>query len=457
VTLVMAMSGKERARLEVFAQVKSGQITLVKAAGLLKGSYRQTLRSYQRYKAKGAQGLVHKLRGKPSNRRASGSLKRRAVGLYQKHYADFGPTLAAEEMLERQGLKVDHETLRRWLLAEGHWHKKKRRQKHRSRRQRKSCQGELLQLDGSPHAWLEDRGPRCTLIECVDDATGRAYGRFYPEETTESVMDCLTRYIQLHGIPRALYVDKDSIYTVNNRPPTALEALSGKGPLTQMGRAALELGMELILAHSPQAKGRVERVHGTHQDRLVRKLRLEEISTLKQANVYLEASYWPAYNKKFAREPACAADLHRRLAGGLDLSEVLCSRSLRKVSCDWCVVYEKKVLQIGSEHQSLNLAGQQVEVIEKLDGQLVLKRGRERLAYRELSRRPAPVAVEPVIGSAKALYKPGPDHFYNRQARADAKRRAASGSSPAPASASPRPAPPKTPTPQSENVTVLKS
>jgi transposase-like protein len=453
----MAMSRKEPARLEVFQRVKSGQVTLVKASELLEGSYRQTLRCYKRYLRQGARGLVHKLRGRPSNRRVNASRKKTALRLYREHFFDFGPTLAAEEMLERHGLQVDHETLRRWLLASGQWHKRRRRQKHRARRERKSCVGELLQVDGSPHAWLEDRGERLTLIECVDDATGRTYGRFYPEETTEAVMDCLTRYIEVHGIPRALYVDKDSIYTVNNRPPTALETLSGKEPLTQMGRAAVELGLELILAHSPQAKGRVERVHGTHQDRLVKKLRLEKIATLQAANEYLEAIYWPAYNKKFAREPACSADLHRRVPAGVDLSEVLCLKSLRKVSCDWCVVYGKRVLQIGPGHQSLNLAGQQVEVIEKLDGRLVLKRGRERLSYQELSRRPRPVPAKPVVASGKAFYKPGPDHPYNRQARADAKRRAASGPSPAPASASPRPAPPKSPTPQSSNVTVLTS
>ena len=157
-------------------------------------------------------------------------------------------------MLARQKLSVDHETLRRWLAAEGLWKGSRRRQKHRARRERRAHAGELVQLDGSPHAWLEGRGPRCTLVEFVDDATGRAYGRFYPEETTEAVMDCLGRYAARHGLPRSLYVGKDSIYVVNNRGPTGAEILAGREPVTQFGRAAAELGVKIIVADSPQAK-----------------------------------------------------------------------------------------------------------------------------------------------------------------------------------------------------------
>jgi hypothetical protein len=176
------------------------------------------------------------------------------VAAYRADYAGCGPTLAAEQMLARQKLSVDHETLRRWLAAEGLWKGSRKRQKHRSRRERKAHAGELVQLDGSPHAWLEGRGPRFTLVEFVDDATGRAYGRFYEEETTEAVMDCLARYAGRHGLPRALYVDKDSIYVVNNRGPSGAEILAGREPVTQFGRAAAELGVAVVVANSPQAK-----------------------------------------------------------------------------------------------------------------------------------------------------------------------------------------------------------
>src|SRR5829696_4587475 len=356
------MSRKERTRLEVFARVKAGGVTRVKASALLALSYRQTLRSYARYAAGGAAGLAHGLRGKPSNRGHDAAHRRAVLAAYRAAYAGFGPTLAAEQMGERDKLSVDHETLRRWLLAEGLWKGSRKRQKHRSRRERRAHAGELVQLDGSPHAWLEGRGPRLTLVEFVDDATGRAYGRFYAEETTGAVMDCLARYAGRHGLPRSLYVDKDSIYVVNNREPTGAEILGQREPVTQFGRAMGELGIGLVVANSPQAKGRVERVHGTHQDRLVKLLRLENVATMAAANDYLERRYWPDYNAKFAVPAAAAADLHRKPPRGLDLSEVLCVKEARTVGRDWCVCYERRVLQVGARHQSLALAGRAVEV-----------------------------------------------------------------------------------------------
>ncbi len=260
----LSMSRKERTRLEVFSRVKAAQITKVKAAALLGLSYRQTLRAYRRYAKRGAAGLVHGLRGKASNRGHDTSHRRQVLAAYRQSYGGFGPTLAAEQMAARDDLSVDHETLRRWLVNEGLWKGSRKRQQHRSRRDRKAHAGELVQLDGSPHDWLEGRGPRLTLVEFVDDATGRAYGRFYAEETTEAVMDCLGRYARRHGLPRALYVDKDSIYTVNNREATGAEILAGREPQTQFARAAAELGIEIILANSPQAKGRVERACTGH-------------------------------------------------------------------------------------------------------------------------------------------------------------------------------------------------
>jgi len=410
-TETLLMSRKERTRLEVFARVKAGGVTRVKASELLALSYRQTLRSYARYAAGGAGGLAHGLRGKASNRKLDAAHRRDVLAAYRASYLGFGPTLAAEQMLLRQKLSVDHETLRRWLVFEGLWKGSRKRQTHRSRRERRAHAGELVQLDGSPHAWLEGRGPRLTLVELVDDATGRAYGRFYPEETTEAVMDCLTRYAGRHGIPRALYVDKDSIYVVNNREPTGVEILAGREPLTQFGRAAAELGMAVILANSPQAKGRVERVHGTHQDRLVKLLRLEGVATMAAANDYLERRYWADYNAKFARPAASPADLHRKPPRGPDLSQVLCLKEARTVGRDWCVCYERRVLQLDVKHQSLALAGRAVEVRRHLDGRVALWFGGRALTYQELGVRPAAQKRRPVFKSRKA-YKPSADHPY---------------------------------------------
>ena len=407
----LLMSRKERLRLEVFSRVKVGQISQAKAAELLGMSRRQIIRMYARYRDQGAKGLVHRLRGRVSNRGQQRSFREQVVLAYQENYPDFGPTLAAEQMLERDGLRVNHETLRRWLKAKGMWRGRRRGQKHRSRRDRKEHRGELVQLDGSPHDWLEGRGPRMTLIELVDDATGESYGRFYAEETTESVMDCLWRYIERYGVPRALYVDKDSIYTVNNREATGAEILAGKEPQTQMARAAEELGIRIILAHSPQAKGRVERVHGTHQDRLVKLMRLEGITTMPQANDYLESYYWQAYNRQFSREAANQDDLHRPAPANLE--RMLCLKDRRQVSRDWCVCYERRVLQIEAKHQSLGLAGQPVEVWQGLDGSLTLQFRKRELSYRELSRRPEAAKAKPQF-KAKGLYKPSKDHPFNR-------------------------------------------
>ena len=244
-----------------------------------------------------------------------------------------------------------------------------------------------------------------TLVEFVDDATGRAYGRFYPEETTEAVMDCLGRYARRHGLPRALYVDKDSIDTVNNRQPTGAEILEAREPQTQFGRAATELGIEIILANSPQAKGRVERVHGTHQDRLVKLMRLAEISTIAQANAYLDEHYWQSYNAKFTIAAVEAADLHRPASTASSLAALdaaLCVKEPRTVGRDWCVCYERRVLQVAARHQSLALAGRQVEVrAHAANGRLAVWFNGRELECTELAARPA---AAPAATANRALY-----------------------------------------------------
>jgi hypothetical protein len=415
----LSMSRKERTRLEVFARVKARQITKVKAAALVGLSYRQTLRAYRRYVKRGAAGLVHGLRGKASNRGHDRSHRQQVLAAYRRSYGGFGPTLAAEQMAARDGLAVDHETLRRWLVDEGLWRGSRKRQQHRSRRDRKAHAGELVQLDGSPHDWLEGRGPRMTLVEFVDDATGRAYGRFYAEETTEAVMDCLGRYARRHGLPRALYVDKDSIYTVNNREPTGAEILANRQPQTQFARAAAELGIAIILANSPQAKGRVERVHGTHQDRLVKLMRLAGggITTMDQANTYLEDHYWSSYNARFAVAAAGSADLHRRASTATTLAALdaaLCVKEPRTVGRDWCICYERRVLQVAIGHQSLALAGRRVEVRAHAGGRLSVWFGGRELECRELGDRPKPAPQRRPAFTNNQTYRPPADHPHRR-------------------------------------------
>jgi len=452
----LTMSRIERTRLEVFARVKSKQISKVKAAALLGLSYRQVLRSYARYAKRGAAGLTHASRGKPSNRGLDASHRAKVLAAYAARYADFGPTLAAEQMLARDALAVNHETLRRWLAAAGLRKGSRKRQAHRSRRDRKAHAGELVQLDGSPHDWLEGRGPRMTLVEFVDDATGRAYGRFYAEETTAAVMDCLGHYARLHGLPRALYVDKDGIYVVNNREPTGAEILERREPQTQFGRAMAELGVSIVVADSPQAKGRVERVHGTQQDRMVKLMRLAEVTTMAQANAYLDEHYWPAYNARFAVTAGDPADLHVRVttaAALAALAQALCVKEERTVGRDWCVSYERRVLQVAAKHQSLALAGRKVEVRAHADMGGGGGGGNDRLAVWfngrqlecvELAARPAAAAtMRPPVTNNQA-YKPAADHPYKRGL---AERRVVP--------AGPSATPPTPPAPRGTDVTVL--
>jgi len=288
------MSQKERQRLELFAQVREEALSLVEVAALLPLSYRQCKRIWKRYQAEGDRGLVHRLRGRPSTHRKPDAERAQALALVREHYADFGSTLAAEMLAKQHALSLDPETLRRWRIADGQWQRHRRRSPHRQRRERKAHAGELVQIDGSHHDWFEGRGPHCVLMVLVDDATSRTYARFYEAEDTRAAFDVFGRYYDRQGLPQALYPDQDSIYQVNT---TELEAGAPR-PLTQFGRAMQTLGVRVSCAHSPQAKGRVERRHQVFQDRLVKELRLAGIHTLAAANDYLEQHFLPDLNAR---------------------------------------------------------------------------------------------------------------------------------------------------------------
>src|SRR5664280_321116 len=286
----LTMSRKERERLTVMVGVTERELTLVQASELMGVGYRQSKRIWKRYQADGDAGLVHRLRGKPSARRKPAALRAQALARYaEARYADFGPTLMAEQLLKEK-LVVDHETLRRWRLAEGTHAVRRRKQQHRQWRERKPCFGAMVQLDCSHHDWFEGRGPQCVLMVMVDDATNRMRARFFAEETTHASYDVLAGWARKHGLPASLYVDRDSIYRCEGVESIA-EQLAGKQPQPQFGRAMEQLGIELILANSPQAKGRVERMNGTLQDRLVKELRLAGINDMESANKYLRQKF----------------------------------------------------------------------------------------------------------------------------------------------------------------------
>jgi hypothetical protein len=363
------MSRKERERLAVMVGVTDQKLTLVQAAELMRVCYRQSKRIWRRYQADGDAGLVHRLRGKPSARRKPGTLRRQALALYaQERYADFGPTLMAEQLLKEK-LVVDHETLRRWRLAEGTHTVRRRKQQHRQWRERKPCYGAMVQLDGSHHDWFEGRGPQCVLMVMVDDATNRMRARFFAEETTRASYDVLECWVRQHGLPASLYVDRDSIYRCEGVASIA-EQMAGKAPQTQFGRAMEQLGVELILANSPQAKGRVERMNGTLQDRLVKEMRLAGISDMESANRFLDGKYLRAFNRQFARVAASPVDVHRAVPR--QLNEVLSWEEERVVSGDWTVACKGNRYQLDRQHEALSLVRRRVIVRTLRDGRVQL-------------------------------------------------------------------------------------
>ena len=359
----IGMSQRERDVVKVMSSVLEGQRTQAEAGRLLGRCERQVRRIRRRMEKEGDAGVIHRLRGRPSNRRIKTALRSQAVSICRKDLAGFGPTLAAEKLAER-GLAVCSETLRGWLLAEGLWQRRRRRDRHRSRRVRKDCFGEMVQMDTSIHDWLEGRGEAMVLTAMIDDATGRILARFYPGETTEGHMDLLGRWISRHGRPVSLYTDRDSIYRTEGR--------DGASRPTQLGRALKELDIELILAYSPQAKGRVERLFGTLQDRWVKEMRLAKIKTLEQANALLEKELIPAFNRRFTVKAACEANGHRGWQKGDRLPGILSIQHKRTVGNDYTFRFDNQAYQLLPPAWP-GLRGGQVVIERRLDGTMKVR------------------------------------------------------------------------------------
>jgi transposase len=428
----LLMSSKERKRLEVFSRVKNETMTLVEASEVLRLSYRQTKRSWSRYQEEGDRGLVHRARGKPSNRQAEQETKERALSLYREQYSDYGPTLAAECLSKEDGIEVKVTTLRRWLVAAGLWERKRKRRKHRLRRARRSHFGELVQLDGSHHDWFEGRrlvgqpasrreipyAGWAVLMVMIDDATGRVFARFYENESWHSAADVFTEYVARYGLPRGLYVDQAAIYRAD-REPTSEEILADKQPETQYGRAMRELDVELILARSAQAKGRVERMNGTLQDRLVKAMRRAKVSDLGAANKFLDEVFLPELNARFTVTSAKSEDWHRGLDASLELSCVLSVQETRVVQNDWTIRWHNRLLQLPVESASVVEPSQSVTLCEQLDGALRVFLGDVELSWSEASRDPSRSKPKPKphrdgpTGSSQG-HKPRADHPWRK-------------------------------------------
>ncbi len=401
------MSTKELRRLQVIQQVLDKKIKQVEAAQVLGLSDRQIRRLVKRVGAEGERGLAHRSRGRLSNRAIDRKMKVRILGLYEAHYSDFGPTLAAEKLAERDRIAICDETLRLWLLEAGITHFKRRVRGHRRWRERKRHTGQMVQMDGSHHDWLEGRGPLCVLMGYSDDATGRVFARFYEYEGTIPAMDSFKGYVRRYGIPMSVYLDKHSTYK-STAKPTIEEQLQGLEPMSQFERALGELGVEVIHADSPQAKGRIERLFGTFQDRLIKEMRLAGIRTLEEANRFL-VHYLPFYNQRFSVKPAEQVDFHRPSPASRDLEGILCIKVERVLRNDFTVAYNGKLYQIEEAMRAKN-----VVIQERLNGTLRITHQERKLRYHEITARPMRVQEPVEKKRVSRISRPPTDHPWRR-------------------------------------------
>ncbi|HEX9898690.1 MAG TPA: ISNCY family transposase [Candidatus Methylomirabilis sp.] len=371
------MSARDRDRLQVLHEVGKGQLTQQEAGEQLGVTERWVRKLVARMRQEGDGGILHRLRGRASNRKIPEKTRQKAVKLVQGKYRGFGPTLASEYLAEREGITVSKETLRQWLLEAGVWKRKKRRvEEVHEWRPRRSCRGELVQWDTSEHDWLEGRGEKLYLIAMIDDASSRLLARFVPHDSTAENLRVLRTYLQRWGRPVAFYTDKAGLFQVH-RPASREEQLAGEEARTQIGRALEELGIERIAAHSPQAKGRVERCFGTLQDRLVKGLRVAGARTREEANAYLEGEFLPEWEQRFTVEPRNPSDAHRRLQREHNLAAILSQVESRVVANDYTLRFQGQSYRVAREGITAGLRGSRVRVERRLDGTMAVRfRGR---------------------------------------------------------------------------------
>lgn len=399
------MSDAELTRLDIVKQLDTGRLSRRQAAQLLDRSVRQTQRLLTRYRQLGVDGLVSQQRGRPSNRTLPAAFREYSLHLVRAHYPDFGPTLASEKLLERHDLSVSVSALRHWMIDDGLWlTRRERRKAIHQPRTRRDCYGELVQIDGSAHAWFEDRGPKCTLLVYIDDATGRLMElRFVPTESTFDYFYSTRRYLERHGKPIAFYSDKHSIFRVNQT-----NATTGNG-MTQFGRALHELNIDILCANSPQAKGRVERVNKTLQDRLVKELRLAEINDMASANGTVLESFIETFNAKFARAPKNDTDVHRPLATEDDVERIFSWQEPRTVSRSLTVQYDRVIYLIEPNEFTRDLGRKKITVHDYPDGTIELRHQGRPLPFEVFDRvqqvRQADVVSNKRLGAALAFAK----------------------------------------------------
>jgi hypothetical protein len=404
---IIMLSQKELIRLHIIQKILNKELRHKEASDILSLSERQIRRIVSRVKSEGDRGIVHKSRGKPSNRRIPRRIKDKVIECYRTKYSGFGPTFASEKLFERDKIKVHHETLRQWLMESGDWKKVRKSRSHRQWRERKHHVGEMIQMDGSHHDWFEQRGPKCVFMGYIDDADGNTFGRFYPYEGTFPAMDSFKRYARKYGIPVSLNLNKHSTYK-STAKPSIDDMLSNTKPLSEFERTMKEFGVKVIHADSPQAKGRVERLFRTLQDRLVKEMRLEKISTIDDANKFL-ARYLPKHNKKFAVKPAKQCDLHREIPKGTNLDRIICRKTQRVLKSDMTVEYNNKLYQIKDKINT-----RKIVIEERISGRQIMTYKDKILRFKEITSR-AKKQQKPVINGRKRSqrYVPPIDHPWN--------------------------------------------
>ena len=400
---MITMSRKEARRLHIIHQALEKKLTHIEAASLMGLSDRQLRRMIKRIRHEGDGGICHRTRGKTSNHRIPTKIKDKALTLFRERYADFNMVHATEKLFEVHGITVNDETLRLWLNQAEIPYKKRTVRKHRQRREPRAHYGELVQIDGSHHDWFEGRGPICVFMGYIDDATNTVFGRFYDYEGTIPAMDSMKRYIKRYGMPQSVYVDKHTTYK-SWAEPTIEEQLADHRPMSQFEKSMADLAIDVIHANSPQAKGRVERLFRTLQDRLVRELRLAGISSVEKANAFL-TTYLPTYNRRFKKPAASAADLHRTAPHSRELDRILCIREERTVRNDFTIAHNGALYQIAEPTRA-----QKVMVEERVDGTLHISYKGQDLTYREIIKQPTKELPELLVIPERKPFIPSSDH-----------------------------------------------
>lgn len=396
------MSKKELDQVGVFEKLKMRDIKQKEAALVLGLSERQVRKKLHLYRALGPPSLIHGLRGRPSNNQLDPALMEAALSLVAEKYSDFGPTFAAEKLQEIHGVGVNHESLRKKMIRAGLWQPRKRKVKHREWRERRACLGELVQLDGSNHDWFEGRAPKCDLLAFIDDATSNLLYLEFAPESTRGVMSSTKKYLEKHGRPVGLYTDRGGVYRVNQNNPEHEKT-------TQYERALGELGIEPIHAGSPQAKGRVERLFGTLQDRLVKEMRLRGITTIKEANCFLENEYLPKHNPKYTVAPKSQANLHRSVEN-YDLSKILCIKKERILTNDFTLRYQNQWFQLDKDQRTLIFPKDKIMVMTQLTGEIQLMIRDTRIYFHLIDKPTVKEKMKPNIQASRKPWVPPVDH-----------------------------------------------